>query len=290
MAKRRLIINADDLGLTPGVNEAIGQCHKLGVVTSATLMATSAAFSEAVHLAKQNTGLGVGCHVTLVDDTPLSSPGSIASLLGKDQRGFRGSLMSFARAAIGKRLLPGHIASEAAAQFIKLREAGITVTHFDSHKHTHMFPQVLRPLLQTAREYGIRAVRNPFAPVKVVAFSQVLRRPRFWVRYSEVKALRYYADSFQRDASAAGLKTTDGTFGIIATGGLDQQLFDTIIASIPEGTWEFVCHPGYNDARLQRVHTRLRASREKELQVLTSERSRKVLDDAGIELIHFGQL
>jgi len=115
-------------------------------------------------------------------------------------------------------------------------------------------------------------------------------RPKLWVRYSEVKFLRRFAASFHREVEQAGLRTTDGTFGIIATGALDQQLFNAIIGSIPEGTWEFVCHPGYNDPDLRQVTTRLRSSRDAERNVLCSPESIQRITDRGIELINYADL
>ncbi len=200
------------------------------------------------------------------------------------------SIAEFAQAALTNGLHADEITREASAQIRKIQQAGIEVTHFDSHKHTHMFPKVLRPLLRAAKECGVRAVRNPFAPLKALAFATFLRRPALWVRYTEVRALRSFAGAFAREVEAAGLKTTQGTFGIIATGGLDQQLFDAIIGSIPEGTWEFVCHPGYNDADLAKVLTRLHASREKEMAVLTSAHSLETLRRHDIRLISFAEI
>ncbi len=81
--------------------------------------------------------------------------------------------------------------------------------------------------------------------------------------------------------------TTDGTFGVLSTGALDLPLFEAIVGCIPEGTWEFVCHPGYNDADLARIPTRLRESRERELAVLMSKRARAALEKCGIELMSY---
>jgi predicted glycoside hydrolase/deacetylase ChbG (UPF0249 family) len=86
------------------------------------------------------------------------------------------------------------------------------------------------------------------------------------------------------------MTSPDGSFGVVVTGALTQELFDAVIGCIPEGTWEFVCHPGYNDADLQKISTRLRASRDAELQILTSQASRDSLKRHGIELISYGNL
>jgi predicted glycoside hydrolase/deacetylase ChbG (UPF0249 family) len=287
----RLIINADDFGLTAGVNRAISEAHRAGIVTSSTLMANSPAFDQAVVSAKACQKLGVGCHVMLVDAAPLSPADTVRSLLANPKSPhFVSGISAFAHRALRGMLQPDEIFSEALAQMRKIQAAGIRLTHFDSHKHTHIFPQVLRPLLRAAKEAGVPAVRNPFAPLRAVVSAHLLRRPKLWARTSQVGALQAFAARFREEVAAAGLRTTDGTFGVLATGALDDKLFNAIIASIPEGTWEFVCHPGYNDADLSAVATRLRASRESELRILTSPSARDRLKQLEMELINFSQL
>jgi len=288
MAARRLIINADDFGLTGGVNRAIAEAHSRGVVTSATLMATGAAFADAIALAKENPRLSVGCHVLLVDGTPASRAAALPSLVNGDQ--FQNSLARFAHAALRGRLNASEITVEVAAQIQKLQKAGVEVSHVDTHKHSHMFPPVLRPLLEAARQCGVRAVRNPFAPLKPLAWAHLARRPRLWTRYSEVRALRGFFAGFRRTVAEMGMRTTDGSFGVLGTGALDEKLFASICGCIPEGTWEFVCHPGYNDAALSGVRTRLRASREAELKILTSADAKQTLERHGIEPISYREL
>lgn len=289
MRVRRLIINADDFGLTKGVDRAILECHQAGAVTSTTLMANSNAFSDAVTLAASSPSLRVGCHVVLIDGMPLLPARDVYSLLSHGVN-FRNSISAFATAAMRGRLLPAQITAEAAEQMRRIQGAGLELTHFDTHKHTHIFPKVLRPLLEAAKQCGVRALRNPFVPIKAMAYAHLVRRPKLWMRYSEVKTLRRFASAFRREVEAAGLRTTDGTFGIISTGALDQQLFNAIVGAIPEGTWEFVCHPGYNDADLDKITTRLRASREAERTVLTSEESIQRIGAAGIELISYAEI
>jgi hopanoid biosynthesis associated protein HpnK len=289
---RRLIINADDFGLTSGINRAIVEAHQRGVVTAATLMANGRAFEEAAKLAPTVPQLSVGCHVVLVDGEPLLPVPQIPTLLAADgpRQHFRNSIADLAAAALRGRIDPAQVEAEATAQMRKLQSAGLTLSHFDTHKHAHMFPAILRPLLRAARACGVRALRNPFAPMKPLAFAHLLRRPRLWKRYSEVTALRRLLDNFRSAVQEEQMLTTDGTFGIVATGALDGQLFEAIVGSIPEGTWEFVCHPGYNDAELDSVRTRLRQSRAQELRVLTSEAARQALQRHGVELISWKQL
>jgi len=289
---RRLIINADDFGLTSGINRAIVEAHQRGVVTAATLMANGRAFEEAAKLAPTVPQLSVGCHVVLVDGEPLLPAPQIPTLVAADgpRQHFRNSIAEVAAAALRGRIDPAQVEAEATAQMRKLQSSGLTLSHFDTHKHAHMFPAILRPLLRAARACCVRALRNPFAPMKPLAFAHLLRRPRLWKRYSEVTALRRLLDNFRSAVQEEQMLTTDGTFGIVATGALDGQLFEAIVGSIPEGTWEFVCHPGYNDAELDSVRTRLRQSRAQELRVLTSEAARQALQRHGVELISWKQL
>jgi len=289
---RRLIVNADDFGFTAGVNRAIVEAHTHGIVTSSTLMANGRAFEDAVCLAKSVPRLSVGCHVVLIDGEPVLDAKLLPSITSAHSTGdrFRDRLQFFAARALAGGLDSGEIEAEASAQIRKLQSAGVSVSHLDTHKHTHLFPAVLRPLLRAARACGVRAIRNPFGPRKPLKSSELLARPSLWTRYAEVRILRTLASTFRDSARREDLLTPDGTLGIVVTGALDEQLFGGIAAIVPEGTWEFVCHPGYNDDDLKSAKTRLRASRENELRVLTMPQARELLLRQGIDLISYREL
>ena len=283
---RRLIVNADDFGLTSGVNRAIVKAHTDGVVTSATLMANGSAFCEAKELAKQLPKLSIGCHLMLIDGEPLLPPARVPSLT--QSRQFRDGLKTFAARALTGQLDATEISAEATAQIRRVQAAGVCVSHFDTHKHTHIFPKVLRPLLRAAAECGVRAVRNPFGPS--FPFSELLERPHLWTRWAEMRVLGTLAGQFQKAIQRESFVTPDGALGIEVTGTLNETLFTEIATRVPEGTWEFVCHPGYNDSDLQSAKTRLRESREVELHVLTLPRTREILTREGVELISYRDL
>lgn len=285
---KRLIINADDFGFTAGVNRAIVEAHTRGVVTSSTLMSRGTAFADAVELSKTVPRLSIGCHIVLIDGEPVVEPARLPSLTHAGR--FRDGLKQFAVRALTSRLNPAEIAAEASAQIRKIQSAGITISHFDTHKHTHLFPQVLRPLLRAAAECGVTSVRNPFGPRFPLRSSQLMKRPNLWTRYAEVKVLRQFAGKFREAVDHEGFATPDGTLGIEVTGALDETLFGALAESMPEGTWEFVCHPGYNDADLQTAKTRLQESREMELRVLTLPVARELLQKEGVELISYRDL
>lgn len=289
---RRLIVNADDFGFTSGVNRAIVEAHTHGIVTSSTLMAKGRAFDDAVSLAKNLPDLSVGCHVVLIDGEPVLGGKKLPSLTesnSSDTR-FRDGLKLFIARSIAGRLDAEQIEAEASAQIRKLQSAGIRVSHIDTHKHTHLFPAVLKPLLRAARSCGVSAVRNPFGPRCPLRSSELLARPGLWTRYFEMRILGALASKFRDAARRADMQTPDGTLGIEVTGTLDEKLFRSIAALIPEGTWEFVCHPGYNDEDLKSANTRLRESRETELRVLTMPAARQILSHQGVQLVSYRDL
>ena len=292
---RRLIVNADDFGMTRGVNRAIVEASGQGIITSTTLMATARAFDDAVAQAGQLAPrVSIGCHVILLDGTPALAPTMVPTLLDPNLPAgapeFRVKLNDFARASFSGRLNPVEVEAEAMAQMQLLQDAGIQLSHFDCHKHAHMFPAVLRPLLRAANSRGIAAVRNPFGRLFPLPVTRILRNPQLWRRVAELSVLRSFAANFKREVERHGLRTPDGSVGVLNTGSLDLQSFLVIIDALPEGTWEFVCHPGYNDAELDQVRTRLRQSRETELAVFTSPDASAALERRGVELISYREL
>lgn len=280
---RRLIINADDFGYTAGVNRAVGECAHAGVVTSATLMANGAAFADAVSSLAQGT-ISVGCHTVVVDGQPVSAATEISSLC-RDGR-FRGSITDLMRAALTGEIDQDDVGREATAQFRTLRSAGVDPSHFDTHKHAHIFPAIYRPMLQAAKEAGIAAVRNPFEPASM----QWMATPGLWLRGFQTAGLRVFQPGFRRAVKDAKLKTPDGTVGIALTGMVDSNWLRRIVQGISEGTWELVCHPGHLDSALEQAGTRLLRSREIERQALLAEGFKDVLAREKIELINYWEL
>jgi chitin disaccharide deacetylase len=260
----RLIVNADDFGQTPGINRAVLELHKAGLLTSATLMARAAATDQAIEIARATPTLGVGCHVVLTDGEPILPPDQISSLLDPSTNLFIPSLTVFLGRLFAGRIRAEEIQAEATAQIQYLQSSGVHVTHIDTHKHTHMFPRVLRPLLRGARACGIHLVRNPFEPVWAIRATAGAG----FVRAAQVSILRSLQSTWRPILAEEGFSTTGGTLGISGTGALDKVTLHRLLDRVPAGTWELVTHPGYNDADLARVRTRLRASRDVEREAL----------------------
>ncbi len=297
---RRLIVNADDFGLTAGVNRAIVETHTGGVVSSATLMASGAAFEDAVTAARSAPNLSVGCHVVLVDGTPVSPPETIDTLLAirsAEPEKFYSSLSAFAARAMLGGFDRDQLVAEITAQIRKIQAAGLRVTHLDTHKHAHLFPEILAALLRAARICGVPAIRNPFVPLKAMPARLFKGKRALWKRYSQVRMLHTFSGPSLQRIKRAGLLTPNGVIGVIETGmsgstdGADGSAYSSLLrqtlANLPEGTWELVCHPGYNDANLRAAGTRLLASREEERRLLVSVELRQFLEGQKIHVIGY---
>jgi predicted glycoside hydrolase/deacetylase ChbG (UPF0249 family) len=139
---RRLVVNADDFGFTRDVNRGIVEAHQHGILTATTLMATGAAFDDAIALARENPTLDIGCHLVLVGAEPF--PATVAQL---------------ARAVALKRV---HVYDELRRQIARIADAGLNPTHLDTHKHTHLLPTVLDAVARLSEEFRIPWVRRPF--------------------------------------------------------------------------------------------------------------------------------
>jgi predicted glycoside hydrolase/deacetylase ChbG (UPF0249 family) len=290
--RARLILNADDFGLTLGINRAVERLHCAGALTSATLMATGPAFNDAVAIAHRNPALGVGCHLVFTDGIPVSHPESIPSLLGADGKSFRPSTVDFVQALLRGTISEAEIALETQAQIQKLQRAGIDVTHIDSHKHTHLFPAVARPVLHIAERCGVRAFRYPFEPRWA---REAIRSRVPLIRRLQQNASGFFEPRFRSLINlTAGEVTTSGTLGIALTGTLtpltSRMLLGSLSRNGDDRVYELCCHPGYRDADLDRQPTRLRQTREVEMEALLEvipEISKKL--DAP-NLIHYGDL
>ncbi len=285
---KRLILNADDLGLTSGINRAVLELGRAGALTSATLMASAPATKEAASAALRQSDLGIGCHVVLVDGRPTLPAETIPTLIDpaspKRAPRFRATLGALAADLVRGRVSEAEIEAEAVAQIRRLQQLDLQVTHVDTHKHAHAFPRVFRPLLRAAVLCNVACVRNPFEPewsLAAAADSGLLRR-------LQVRALNTQRRAFLAAADHIGMVTTDGALGVAATGSLTAETLRRMLGAMPDGTWELVCHPGYCDSDLRAAGTRLLGSREVEREALLA--AMPAIRANGIALMHFGQL
>jgi len=160
---RRIIINADDFGLCEGVNRAVAEAHTKGILTSATIMTNVPAATEAIEIARQLPGLGVGVHLNLTDGPPVSKDIDVQLLVNTDgQFAYSPARLSF-YSLVSPRFRKA-VKVELAAQIRWAVERGLRPTHVDSHKHIHSFPAIYPLVCGLAGEFGIPAIRFTYEP------------------------------------------------------------------------------------------------------------------------------
>jgi predicted glycoside hydrolase/deacetylase ChbG (UPF0249 family) len=289
-AVKNLIVNADDLGWTEGVNHGILEAFQHGIVTSTSLLANGAAFAGGVEAARAAPGLGVGVHLNLSDGPPVAPRESVASLLNEAGDFVHGPESLLLRRASGGLPLE-EVEREWNMQTGKILAAGITATHLDGHKHVHMLPGLFEVALRVAKRHGIGAIRVALEASSLrAALSAGSKQHAGVVLKQGVKArgLKLLARDAREQAERAGISTADYFCGIAQTGELTREGVEQFVKSLPEGTTELMCHPGYADAVLQKTATRLQDSRQTELQILTDAGIRNLVASLGIRLIDYG--
>jgi predicted glycoside hydrolase/deacetylase ChbG (UPF0249 family) len=269
--RKQLVVNADDFGFTPDVNEGIVEAHREGILTATTLMANGAAFDDAVRLARQTPTLDVGCHLVLVSGTsPLTGkpyPLTVARLI----------------AAMAKREI--RVYDELAAQVRRTVVAGIQPTHLDTHKHTHLAPPVLDAVARVAREFGIRWVRRPFdLPLTTLKGAVPL------VGRMTSGGLGFLRKRFHRALDRHGCRTTDHFAGFQITGRFCTPELVELLGMLPPGSTELMVHPGRCREPLRQARTRLKESRERELEALLAPETRQAIERHSIELVNYAGL
>lgn len=284
-----LLVNADDLGWTEGVNSGIAEAHHNGIVTSTSFLANGAAFAGGVTLAKATPGLGVGVHLNLSDGAPVAARETVASLLNNDGE-LDGGPESLLLRMAGRKLRKEEVEREWDAQIRKVREGGIEPTHLDGHKHVHMLPGLFEIALRLAKKHGIGGIRISHEGSTLrAALSEGPAQKQSVVLKQGVQArgLKMLARDARAMAERSGIATTDYFCGIAQTGELTREGVEKLLRNLPEGTTELMCHPGYADAELRRTATRLQESRQMELQILTDPGIRNLVAEEGIRLIDY---
>lgn len=289
---KNLIVNADDLGWTEGVNRGIVEAHRRGLVTSTSLLANGRAFEAGVAAGRENPGLGIGVHLNLSDGTPTAEAGSVRSLLNAEGQ-LEGGPESLLVRIAARKLSTEEVEREWDAQISKIKAAGISPTHLDGHKHVHMLPGLFEVALRLARKHGIGAIRIAHEESKLrTLLTAGSEQPAKVLLKQGVQArgLKLLASDAREMTERAGIAAADYFCGIAQTGVMTREGVERLLEALPEGTTEFMCHPGYLDEELRNSPTRLQASRQMELEMLTDTAIRKLVATKGIRLINYGFL
>jgi predicted glycoside hydrolase/deacetylase ChbG (UPF0249 family) len=275
MSLKRLVINADDLGLAASVNRGIVETIESGVVTSTSLMVNMPACDDAVRrladLCARGVPVGVGLHFNIVAGRPLTA---CASLL--DGAGDFLALPVLAWKALTGRVERHDLQRELDAQLAKaqglLRPLGLRVTHIDSHRHAHCFPVAFDLVLETARQQGVPHVRHPFES------RTLIRRPRAQVASQLLRLVLSKRPPID-DVAFTGI-------GAMASRTFDRDILN-LLSALPDATTELMVHPGYDSPELAALDA-YRAPREREVRALTSPALRRRIQELDVALTRFG--
>jgi predicted glycoside hydrolase/deacetylase ChbG (UPF0249 family) len=256
---RRLIINADDFGISRGVNDGIVQAAKAGGITSTSVMVNLPDSTDALTRARQCPGISVGLHFNLTVGNAISGASSLTYGTGAE---FYSLSKLLAAASLGM-LDETEIERECLAQIDRMTRAGFPPTHLDSHRHVHTHPAIYPAVLRAVQARRIPHLRVPCEPLGNGAATRKRTPDR-------------------------PPHTVAGFLGISVRGGagFGDRLFE-LIRDLPAGTTELMTHPGYADATLTK-HDNYAMEREIELEVLCSSELRNLLHTCRVTLANFG--
>ena len=282
---RRLIVSADDFGLSSGVNAGIIHAHRHGILTNASLMVTGAACDEAVRLALATPALAVGLHLVLLQGRAAAPPWTIPRLVGAD-RMFRTSPVPTGLRYFFTPGLRAELAREIRAQLEAFAATGLPLSHVDGHLNVHLHPAVLNILLELAPAHGIRAVRLPREPLGT---SLWLDRRAPLRKLAEAVTFRSLTRYARPRLAAGGIRCVDQLFGLHQSGHVTEPYLLGVLAALPPGTTEIYCHAGQVDAEASRWRPR-EYECEAELTALCSPRVRAAVDAHNVRLTSYRDL
>jgi hopanoid biosynthesis associated protein HpnK len=276
---KQLIVNADDFGLTTGVNRGIVRAFKDGIVTSASLLVTGSAFEDAVALAQQNPKLDVGLHLALVEERAVLGPDVLPTLVDETGR-FPSTSAEFIQRAILGGINWHQVEQEIAAQIALFQKTGLPLSHLNSHQHLHMFPPVFQIVRRLAHWIDNVWIRNSAGPWRKPPHVRIGR----WIQQIGLNLTSLSARAFHGSPLP---EMPDGMFGFEVGGHLTRSALEQILRKIPNGLYELICHPGEDDADTRTQYSHWGYRWAEELEALTAPETRVVLQEQGIVLTSF---
>ncbi|MHB1513120.1 MAG: hopanoid biosynthesis-associated protein HpnK [Acidiferrobacter sp.] len=280
-AARRLIVTADDFGLSWAVNEAVERAARDGILTCASLMVGEEAAADAVARARRIPALRVGLHVVVADGRPVLAPERIPALCDAhgrlDGRLVRAGFRFFFRPQVRRQL-----EDEIEAQFAAFARTGLALDHVNAHKHMHLHPTVLGLILSIGRRYGMRAVRLPYEP-PLVAVS-----PRTWrEHWKATSVIGLWTWLMRQRLDRAGVLHNDAVLGLLQSGAMDESSVLALLKRLPSGVTELYCHPAIDDDAQALV---LGYGKKAEFEALVSRKVAAALQEDGVVRVGFGDL
>ncbi len=271
MLYKKLIVTADDFGLTKGINEGIIDAHRRGIVTRTSIIANGEAFEHAVLLSKQNKDLKIGVHLTLVEESPISQPDKIKSLIGSNEK-FLINCKAFLNRYVLRKIHLNEVYIEWESQIQKVLNSGIGINHIDSHQHLHMLPGLFNNAIDLAYKYKINKIR--------MFHHDIIR-----IRNFKELVLTFLSDINKRKIQYSGITFSDNFWGLKHSGNIDENNILKLLDNIEHGTTEMMCHPGYADNEYYQKYNNWEYKPEKELKALISERVKERIKSDNIKLI-----
>lgn len=271
---RQLIVSADDLGLHEAINRGVLEGYEEGIVTAASIVACGSAFEDAARLVSRRRKLDIGIHLTLVEEEPVLRSGRLGTLApnGRFPKTYRELFFALIKGKIRLR----EVELELDAQIQRVLDAGLTVSHLDSHQHTHFFPQIRPIVMSLAEKHGIRGVR---AGAKVVP-----GRTRFSLFLGPL------AKRAHREARSYGFVTPDALWLPSPSGRMSGLQLVKGIPRLPQGVTELVVHPGADQRALDRVYPHWQFKWRQELAAVQASDVRDALDRNKVTLTRYSEL
>jgi hopanoid biosynthesis associated protein HpnK len=234
-AAKRLIVCADDFGLSPAVNEAVERAHREGILNTASLMVAAPAAADAVRRARAMPGLHVGLHLVVIEGPASLPPAEIPLLVDgagqfpSDQ--LRLGVRYFFHPAVRRQLR-----REIAAQFAAFARTGLPLDHANAHKHMHLHPTIGRIMIEEGLRHGLPALRIPAEPPAVIAAAGTSAT-------FAARAMAAGTHILRRQAQRAGLRVNDHVFGLAWSGHMTAARIAALAEHLPPGLSELYCHP-----------------------------------------------
>ncbi len=270
---RRLIINADDFGLSHEVNTAVIRAHTEGVLTTASLMVNEEGFGEAVELARRHPRLGVGLHLSLVCGRSALRQSEIPNLVDAQQR-FPNCPVSAGMKFFLDPRCREQLEREVTAQFETFLATGLILDHVNGHLHLHLHPAVFGIVMKHARRWKVRQVRLTRDPFWLNAR---LARGRLGYRISHAVIFAVLSARSKGILAKAGIRHTRNVYGLLQNGLVDESFVAGLLANLPAGDSELYSHPSLTQFK-------------HELDALLSPKVREIIADRAIELIRYQDL
>ncbi|MGD0744006.1 MAG: hopanoid biosynthesis-associated protein HpnK [Verrucomicrobiota bacterium] len=270
---RRLIVNADDFGLSHSVNEAVIRAHSEGILTAASLMVNEPGFDEAVTLARKKPQLGVGLHLTLLMGHSALPPEKISGLVNprgefSDRPVVAGLRYFFLRDSREQ------LRAEIHAQFDKFHATGLPLDHVNGHLHLHLHPVVFQILMEDAVQLGVRRMR---LTRDCLARSRRMTRGRWLYRLSHAAIYEWLSNRARKPLRQHNIKHARTTFGLLQNARVNEEYLLKLLPELPPGDSELYSHPSLDEFK-------------HEFDALVSLRVKELVEKRGIKLIRYQDL